>query len=56
MQIVEEPEVKFYWWLLATSHLNLIIYALAVKRGDDFFYMEDHCMVRKCVSDSNADC
>ncbi len=55
-QIVQqEPEVKFYWWSLTTSFLQLVVYAVAVRQGDEFFYMEDHCMIRKCVKDNQND-
>jgi len=58
MQVIQEgPEVKFYWWYLTTNYLRLIVYAVAIRQGDDFFYMEDHCMIQKCVQDqSNTDC
>ena len=60
--LTEEPEVKFYSWFLTTNYLHLIVYAIAVKRGDDFLYMEDHMMIRRCTKDNqndkndNADC
>ena len=51
-QISENPDVKFYWWFLATNYLHLVVYAIAAKNGDDYFYMEDHCMIRKVAQDS----
>lgn len=53
--LTEEPEVKFYWWFLATNYLHLVVYAIAVRHGDDFFYMEDHCMIRKCVKSDQSE-
>ena len=50
-----ESDVKFYWWFLTTNYLHLVVYAIAVKQGDDYFYIEDHCMIRKCTQ-NNADC
>lgn len=51
----EEPDVNFYWWFLTTNYLHLIVYAIAVKRGDDFLYIEDHLMIRKCAQDNQND-
>ncbi len=53
--IAKEPEVKFYSWFLTTNYLHLIVYAIAVKRGDDFLYMEDHMMIRRCAKDNQND-
>lgn len=44
---VESGDIRFYWWFLKTNFIHIVVYAIAMRDGDDYLYIEEHCMIRK---------